>query len=401
MTRLTLTSMIMLGGIYLIGCPPLMARTWTNDSGAVIDGELVASQEKEIILRLQDGRQVRIPRHVLSGADVEYIRQWESEEKGKSERMMSPSPQEDIHPDQEQAGVLIGDALAQKKWMRPWPERTSCPEVHLIKSVQESDGLCAYESSHFRFESPRRLTIKEQRVIASKYENALIVLKAIPLNLSLADTSTHYIVRISFDDEHYLAAGGEKGTRVSVTPTHLLMRLKRSTKGNPRELDDIKPLRALSQWVAQEWGDWYWLNEGFVQYMALIPFRKNGYLFSQDIERIIGATPRTIRRSRISLPPLEQVMTCRRDAIQHKGARMNVRMKYAALLVSTYFFKMDSNGEATKMKKYAYQVQMGKENPVEILKDGRSWKELEKAIVEAWKKRGVYLRFESSDEEDD
>ncbi|MEG2249017.1 MAG: SHD1 domain-containing protein, partial [Akkermansia sp.] len=101
----------------MIGCPPLMARTWTNDSGAVIDGELVASQEKEIILRLQDGRQVRIPRHVLSGADVEYIRQWESEEKGKCERMMSPSPQEDIHPDQEQAGVLIGDALAQEKWM--------------------------------------------------------------------------------------------------------------------------------------------------------------------------------------------------------------------------------------------------------------------------------------------
>lgn len=366
------------------------ARTWTNDRGMEIEGELVLLREKDLVLKLQDGRKVAVPLAVLSGEDMSYAREWERAGNNRPD-----SAEGTDEPDVGSWGV-VGDVSSKAR--RSWPERVRVEDVFLSKTIQESPRFSVYESDHFHFESPRRLHDEERKHLVSQFEGALSVLAKLPFDFPLAHRENgHYIVDVFFGAEEYEKAGGRKNTRVSMTPSRLLVRLRRNSKGKSLGLSEVKPLGTLSRWVSQFSMDVYWLGEGFGEYMDAVPKDGHSYDFS-DWPRVVARVPRTIRRRHVSLPSLEKLMTYRGDLSREKDEGKRVRMRYGALLAAVYFLRMDGEGDGSRIAKYMEALQAGKDNPVEILLDKRSWKELELEMTRSWKKHKVSLKFENGEE---
>jgi hypothetical protein len=68
------------------------------------------------------------------------------------------------------------------------------------------------------------------------------------------------------------------------------------------------------------------------------------------------------------------------------------------LILTTYFLHLDGEGDGARLKNFLMALREGKagEEALEVLLDGRSYKEMEEAISKAWKKKRVEIEFASS-----
>ena len=66
------------------------------------------------------------------------------------------------------------------------------------------------------------------------------------------------------------------------------------------------------------------------------------------------------------------------------------------LLITTYFFHLDEDGERVAINAFLQALRNGKEGEEALaaLRNGRSWDELETAISKGWRGRGVTIRFQ-------
>lgn len=74
----------------------------------------------------------------------------------------------------------------------------------------------------------------------------------------------------------------------------------------------------------------------------------------------------------------------------------NAQLNYGCgLLISNYFFHMDREGDAARIKKFLKALRAGKEGEelLEVLLDGQTWQELEADIIKAYPKKGVDFTF--------
>jgi hypothetical protein len=363
------------------------ARTWTNDNGITLEGALAGIREGEIDLLLQDGRVVSIPRPVLSGSDEEYVAEWE---RRLSDGEVLPTPDPNEIPQEPTASSQV----VPTNWMSPWPRVAGGSTAVAPKLVQQQPDLVVYETPHFRWESPKTLTNEELEYLSGAMESSLSVLAALPMNLRLAlDPPAHYVVRIYFDPDEWKALGGEHRERVKVEETHFMIFLKRNAQGKPEELSGVRPLHMVSHWVFQFLGSTYWLNEGMACYLDALPRTKLTLSFKDDLQRVAYTLPRSIRKGSIALPPLQAVMT--QQGTPRADEKTRLRYEAAAVIVSTYFTRLEDHGERRHLRKYLQEVQRGNANPTEILLDSRTWKQLEGDIAKAWKKYGVIVRFEA------
>ena len=66
------------------------------------------------------------------------------------------------------------------------------------------------------------------------------------------------------------------------------------------------------------------------------------------------------------------------------------------LLITTYFFYMDGDGDRAAINAFLEALRDGKEGEaaLKVLRNGRSWDELEKEISAGWRPRGVKITFQ-------
>ena len=389
--------MVVQGRVLLItlGCfASLVAegRTWRNDVGVEMEGELFLLREKDAVLKLPDGRKALVPLKVLSGEDMTYVREWEQSGKNISEDEAGLNEQE--------LRQGFGEKSSKAHLKSRWLDKVSIKDVFFFKTIQESPDFYVYESDHFHIESPRKLHDGEKKHLVSIFEGGVSVLSELPFDLPLArlQAGVMYTIQVFFDASEYEKAGGDKKSRVSMTPSRFLVLLKRNSQGKSRGLDGVKTIGILSKWVSQFSGDVYWLGEGFSKYMQLIPVKKHTYDFS-DWSRIASSIPGPIRRQRLPLPILEKLMTKKGDVSLEKSERGRNGMSYGALLAFIYFARMEGEGNRENLRKYMNALQSGKDNPLEILLNQRSWKDVELEMILAWKKYGVSLRFEKEEKD--
>jgi hypothetical protein len=65
------------------------------------------------------------------------------------------------------------------------------------------------------------------------------------------------------------------------------------------------------------------------------------------------------------------------------------------LLLTYYFFHMDGEGDAARVKEFLKAMREGKtgDDAFEKLLDGRSWAQMEEDIVKGWKRERVTFVF--------
>lgn len=342
-------------------------RTWTNDTGVTVDAELMAAREREVVLKIRDGSLVTVQRNVLSAEDEQYVVEWIAQ-KGPDADPPLPSGT---------PSARMGDA-----WSGPWPKSVTVGTVQVTIRQQRQD-FAQYQTDHFVFESDRPLLEVELKRLAGEMETCLAALAALPLNLTLASKPERkYTVRVFFDKEGYDRAGGETGTRVSTQQTYLPVLLERSSRGVPRHLSRLDAMHATTHWVAQFMGEDFWLNEGLARYMELSTRDGNRVLLNNDLNRVALSVPRIYRRGWEAFPPLPDVLR------SHTG-KSSAAMNAAVLTVATYFFRFDGEGDGAKIKAYIKAIQDGEKDQAKldsILLGSRSWQELEKDILHAWRK---------------
>jgi hypothetical protein len=65
------------------------------------------------------------------------------------------------------------------------------------------------------------------------------------------------------------------------------------------------------------------------------------------------------------------------------------------LLITNYFFHMDRNGDAARIKNFLKALHEGKDgdDALNVLLDGQTWEQLEEEIAKAYSRKGVDFTF--------
>ncbi len=378
-------------GLSLAGS--VQARIWTNDRGATVVAVLVAVRDAEVDLKLQDGRVVVVPRKVFSGADQAYILEW-----AKSGGTL---PDTDIGAENPPAQGGAGGSYVplEPNWDAPWPERCAAPGFLLVKTVQETEDWCVYETDHFMMESPGRLSEAERMALARRFETILSALAAVPVNLAVVRRpSRKYLVRVCFREDEFVRVPGLRRGNLKFSPTSFTVLLLRDKKGKALKLYELDPRFAVTHWAAQSMDLEHWLVDGLSAYMAFLPVEKEALVFRKLPERLSGMLPRAVRAGREPLPALEDLLA--RDAAHSAeeghglSPKRNASRYWADLLWAVYWFHLEGEGKAERLRSYlkARDVKGGNRARAALL-DGKAPEEAQREMAEAWKKLGVKLKF--------
>lgn len=392
----------------LIGCLPLIptasGRTWTDVMGRKLEGTLIAADEKEIVLRLGNGRNVTIPLDRLSPEDREYIGNWSP---GDGEEDKDGTGEDRKNPGDEGEALNFDD---------PWPDKIRFVDDPGIEIVEEDkDGKrFVYESAHYRFICDVRLSMSVVKGFSVMFEATHIYCRALPIALSggvMRDGK--YEILLFEKKEDYVKAGGPPssagvfigGRNVVMVP---LTSLGVRPVGSGYMLDRDKANGTLIHEITHQLtpGPYFnvgargWFSEGIAEYLTATPYRSGAFKVKSNFDDIVAyatAYGKDDRRGRalgtkIDAPALRDFMLMSYDAFT--GPRANFNYGFG-LLLTTYFLHLDGEGDGARMKEFLKALRAGKrgEDAIAPLLDGRSFRELEEDVAKAWKRKRVEIFF--------
>lgn len=390
--------------LYLLFCSPGIAqvRTWTDASDRTIQATFLRQEGDRAILKLQDGREVAFPLEKLSTADREFVGLQPVE---RAEHLPGESGD---GPSEKGSAPLNFDS--------PWPERITYNENPAISTVEENpaEKRFIYESANYRYICDVRLAQSVVKGFAVMFEATNLYCGSLPLGLNggSAPSGKHRIYLFETQQD-YIKAGGipdsagvfisGKENRVMVPLTSLGVRpvgsgymldRDRSSKTLPHELT-----HQLTPGVYFSEGSRGWFTEGLAEYIAVTPYRSGAYNVRsnfRDIVEYVTAYGDKERGGRalgkeITLPALESFMLQSYAEFMEGG-----QISYgSALLITTYFFHLDGEGDAKRIVAFLKALREGKKGKEALaaLLDGRTFEELEKDIIREWGRKGVKFTF--------
>lgn len=374
---------------------PADARTWTNAQGHALEADYVSADGAKVKLKLKDGRVVDYPLTQLSQADRDFIA-----------------------TQAEQPGV-VGKPVAEEggnSFNKPWPERVELkddPEVNIVKEDEEKKEY-VYESGNFRFRSNVRFSKTVVRGFAKMFEATLLYVQALPLGFTEGErTDGKYQILIFEKEEDYTKAGGHEGMagvfsssqKAVLTPIESLgVRTLGSGYTLDRDKSNVVLIHELTHQLTPPayFGedDNGWFFEGVAEYVANTPYRNGTFQVKASpgaqISRVVAygkddMEGRALGES-FTAPHLEKFMSM--DYKSFTGENGNFNYGFG-LLLTTYFFHLDGDGDAKRMKAYLQGLATGKQGKasLEPLLDGRSWEKLEKDVAAALKRKRVEVEF--------
>jgi hypothetical protein len=365
-------------------------RSWTDIQNRKIEAALLRVEDKTVILKLKDGREVPYPLSKLSLADCKYVEQ---------SRAL---------PSAEKAEQGLNFGL-------PWPERIKFgedPEVDTVEEDPEKKRFI-YESANYRYVCDVRLSKSVVKGFAVLFEATHLYCRSLPLAINGGKTvdDKHQILLFEeFDD--YVKAGGPPGsagvfiggrgvvmvplTSLGVRPVgsgYMLDRDK-SSKTLPHELvHQLTPEAYFGK------GAMGWFTEGLAEYVAVTPYRSGAFSVRGNQKDIFdyatgfGSKDMGGRGlgTKIGLPALKTFMF--QDYSQFLA---QPQLNYGCgLLITTYFFHLDGEGDGKRIKAFLKALHDGVvgDKALDLLLGGRSFDQLEEDIVKAWSRKGVDFIF--------
>ncbi len=379
-------------------------RVWTLAEGKKAEGEYI-SVEKDKVRVLIKGREQSIKLASLSPEDREYVRV-------RRERELSP-----------------GSVHENNNFNARWPSSSAMEDKQKARAVQEKDGDFIYETSHFRFYSPARLSLGTVVEIGRIFEGTYSANLLIPLNPPCRryeeDAEAKLPARLFLTKEAYAQATGGvhagsaglfNGTEVLV-PFESLGIVKKGkvyTREPGARVDSHTLVHEITHQMTMFGaktlsGKPYtlpiWYAEGIAEYVGVTPYRNGNLKFTGTRKAlasyVIGGPGVSGRQlgAQFSSPPLRRFME--QSIQEYQSARGEaIQFNYGMSLVLFYYFAhIDGRGDAARLKRWMRALQNDECEPTDYgrLLDGRSWEQLEKEVARGVKsKLGIAIDFEDA-----
>lgn len=379
------------------------ARTWSDRQGRKIEGKLVASDDREIVLRLKSGKNVKIPIDRLSEADQEFL-----------ENGGGPEEEDEVEENEDTAEEKHPGPL--ENFDAPWPDSVHFkedPEVQVVEEDQVASRF-VYESSNYRFICDVRLSKQVVKGFAVMFEATHDYCRALPLALSGGIRKDgKYNILLFEAKESYIKAGGppdSAGVFISGRNEVLvpLVSLGVRKVGSGYMLDRDKSNGTLIHEITHQLtpGPYYeegamgWFSEGIAEYTTATPYRNGKFKVKSNFDDIVAYATAfgeedTHGRglgTKIKAPALKEFLLMDYDDFTGDNANFNYGF---GLLLTTYFLHLDRDGDAARQKSFLKALRAGDKGQaaLDTLMDGRSFEEMEVQISKAWKRKGVEIEF--------
>jgi len=389
---MTISRHLILTLLTILGSATAAERPWTNRSGKTIVATLVEIAGDKAVLQMA-GKNFEVPIASLSPDDQKFISEW------KKSDMTDPS----------------GDASIQPNWDGPWPSTVSIDIDQPIEIIKEDDTAkeYIYASPHYEFICDVKLNTSVVKRFSLLFEATNQVCRELPIGMvkpfrkerhkiHLFETREAYISKGGPEDSAgvYISRGGEGDILVPLTSLGV------KKVGSNYSVDYDKENTTLSHEIAHQITDYEyyaegsrgWFTEGMAEYIAHSGYR-SGKFNVGDLEKLkayVTAYGEDDTRGRalgeeFAAPDLQQFFMQDYDSFTANG---NLNYGLAALVVY-YFFHMDGNKDAANLKAFLKALKEEKTAPeiFEPLLAGRSWDEMEAAITQGWRSRGVKINF--------
>lgn len=385
------------------------ARTWTDRQGRKVEGKLVASDDREIVLRLKDGKNVTIPLHRLSDADLEFLENGEEPEEKDTAEVEKEMPA----GKKPAAGPL-------ENFDAPWPEDVHFkedPEI-LVVAEDEAESRFVYESTNYRFICDVRLSRQVVKGFAVMFEATHDYCRALPLALSggIRKNGKYNILLFETKDSYIEAGGPPDSAGVFISGRNEVMvplvSLGVREVGSGYMLDRDKSNGTLIHEITHQLtphpyyaaGAMGWFSEGIAEYTTATRYRNGKFKVKSNFDDLVSyatafGEDNTDGRglgTEIKAPALRDFFLMDYDEFTGDEANFNYGF---GLLLTTYFLHLDGEGDAARKKSFLKALRAGEkgQDALDVLMDGRSFEELEDEISKAWKRKGVEIEFAAED----
>lgn len=383
-------------------------RSWTDTQNRKVEATLLRGDAQTVILKLANGREASFPIEKLSQDDRAYV------EKNRAFLPPLTAPATPA-PASAPAAPAIIDEL---NFNAPWPERIKFSEDPEVKTVEENaeKKRFIYESANYRYVCDVRLAQSVVKGFAVMFEATHLYCRSLPLGINGGKkTDGKHLILLFEEFSEYVKAGGPpesagvfiSGRGIVMVPLSSLgvrpvgsgymLDRDKSSKTLPHELThQLTPRQYYRE------GSMGWFSEGIAEYIAVTPYRAGAYSVRGNIKDIFdyatgyGSKDMGGRAlgTKIKLPALKDFMFQ-----EYESFLDNPQLNYGCgLLITTYFFHLDGDGDAKRIKAFLKKLHDDKdkdddEAPVDLLLDGRTFEQLEADIIQGWGRKGIDFTF--------
>ncbi len=368
-------------------------RIWTDLQGRKVEATLVKVEDGSVILKLNNGNELPYLIDKLSVEDRKYVA-------GVFVSLSDPKK------------VIAEDAL---NFDHPWPERITFSEDPEVNTVTEDTDKkrFIYESANYRYVCNVRLASSVVKGFAVMFETTHLYCRSLPLALNEGkkDNKKHEILLFEYFEDYVKAGGPPSSSGAFVSGLGVVMvpltSLGVKPVGSGYMLDRDKSSDTLAHELTHQLtpANYYgigvrgWFSEGLAEYVSTTPYRAGSYNVRGNQKAIIdsvtgsGSDGRGGRNlgTKIHLSALKTFMLQ-----DYRDFTEQSTLNYGCgLLITNYFFHMDGDGDAKRIKAYLKALQEDKDavKSLEYLLDGRSFEKLEEDITKAWGRKGIDFTF--------
>ncbi len=337
-------------------------RSWTlEQSGKSFRGEYIEREADCITVRVK-GKERKIGLDRLSEEDRLYVQ--------------SLAERNDKHD-------------SNKNFSERWPTATTVEDKLRAKAVLEDDaqGNFIYETSHFRFYSPEKLSLPTVSAMGRVFEGTYTACRALPLNFPCrrfgegsrndGERQEKMVARLYATREEYARAVGPAYARTAgiFREPEILVpfdSLGIEKKGNSYamasggKLDTSTLIHELTHQMSLPGATYdvpIWFAEGIAEYMQLAPYSNGKFNFRGVKKNLIpyivggpGTRGRQLGRHLIA-PPLEDMLNLSVRGFQSAcGDATQFNYGFSALLVY-YFIHLDGRGDGERLKSWMSHLQ--------------------------------------------
>ncbi len=338
-------------------------RSWTlQSSGKSFEAEYVEADETSVTL-LFKGKEKKIKLDRLSEEDQTYV-------KSQAEKKSSHAE--------------------NNNFSERWPTSTLMEDKLRARAVKEDDGSGAYvyETSHFRFISPAKLSLTTVSEMGRVFEGTYTACRAIPLNFPCrrfdvgeedeeGEEKEKLVARLFLNQADYAREVGDSYGRSAglyrepevLVPFESLGIVKKGQSyamDSGRKLDTGTLIHELTHQMSLLGANYnmpIWFAEGMAEYVRLATYKRGRFSFKgvkKNMGPYIAGGPGTSGRQlgrRFDAPPLEQVLNMSvREFQSATGDQIQFNYGFSALL-AYYFIHLDGKGDAARLKRWMRNLQ--------------------------------------------